>query len=242
MPQPTLSRWILSGVCGLGLVSPALLAQPRPATRPAATQRQPGWQCESGRPGEPGAMAPRLFERFRQTLDELKLTDQQQAKINALLDQTRARAKELQQEFEKTQPEVRHRFEQFRELLQQTRRQISEQLDETQRKLFDEKLPAAPPASQPASQPAFGERFREAVEKLDLTDQQKQQVRDLFAQQHQKMQELRQQARTGADQAREQFRQLMQETREKLQSILSDQQLQQLRQSLRQERNYTDPT
>jgi Spy/CpxP family protein refolding chaperone len=97
--------------------------------------------------------------------------------------------------------------------------------------------------AQPTSQPA-GERFRpgmmlesfrDAVAKLDLSDDQKTKVKEILVDAGKELQELREKvAADRSQQPREKVRQIMQQTREKLSGVLSPEQQQKLRELMQQ--------
>jgi peroxiredoxin len=70
----------------------------------------------------------------------------------------------------------------------------------------------------------IGERLRENLAKLDLSDEQKAKVKTLLEEVKTKGEELRAQMQNGADDVRDKFRTLMEETRKKLSSILTEEQ------------------
>lgn len=81
----------------------------------------------------------------------------------------------------------------------------------------------------------FIESLQQAINKLDLTDDQKQQIKDVVADAKQKIADIRQKALSG-DNVQQNLQELRQSLRSKLQGILSPDQLQSLQQSIQQYR------
>ena len=73
------------------------------------------------------------------------------------------------------------------------------------------------------------DRVKEKLHQLTLSDEQKQKVDDVLAESKAKLQEIRSQATAGGEQAREKLRATVSQTRDKLNSILNDEQKEQMR-------------
>jgi len=77
------------------------------------------------------------------------------------------------------------------------------------------------------------ELVQQAIDKLDLSDEQKQQVKDLMAATRSKIEDIRQSAADGTD-VQQQIQQVRREMREKIQTILTPEQYQSFTDSMRQ--------
>ena len=77
-------------------------------------------------------------------------------------------------------------------------------------------------------------RLKTAIEKLNLTDEQKTKIHDLLEETGKKAKDLRAQAENGGTEGREKLRDLLTDTREKIGAILTDEQKKKLQESLQQ--------
>ncbi|WP_428940495.1 deiodinase-like protein [Fontivita pretiosa] len=212
--------------------------------RPPATARAGGGPARSAL--RPGA----VLERLRELLDELQLSDQQKADIEAILQEARQKWRAMAQELRDADPQLR--FERGRQFVQELIGRIKSKLSDAQAEKLErhlqelrERIAAREAGRGPgaATQPGLAgpgpritaalERLRQVVDQLELSDQQKQQIRQLFADTRRKIAEIREQARQDLQEAREQLQAVMQQLREQLSQILTEEQRARLRELLR---------
>lgn len=232
-------RWTMAGVCGVAFGAPLAVGQERTRPERARPTSRPALQAKNQKNQQnPGAMAQRL----RQSVDQLDLTADQKTKVTAILDKAEAEFRTLQAEWQKTPPEPPQRMTQIRDLMDQARKDLMAELTDAQKSLLREKMQQGGATSRPAGagQPLLG-ALRDAVQQLELSPEQKEQVRSLFQEQQNKIQELRQQAGNAGGDAREKIRELMQSAREKLQEILTPDQQQKLRELMQQQMGKQGP-
>jgi Spy/CpxP family protein refolding chaperone len=204
-----------------------------------------------------------LIERLRESLDDLKLTDDQKQKIDTIFDKAREDMRGMMQELRQADPMSRR--ERLREAITGIEDQIKATLNSEQTQAFEQKaqalreqirgggnarVNAAPnPSTQPGGAgagagPAGGagqmrpgamlERLTEAAQKLDLNDDQKAHIKQVLEQTRSKFQDIREQAKGDMQAAREKMQPVLQEMREKITSILSPDQQQKLREIMTQ--------
>jgi peroxiredoxin len=211
-------------VCGVGWAL-LLLAASSPAAQPATAPL----------PGR-GQRSELLLQRFHSAIADLKLTDDQKNKIEDVLASTRRDLQQMASEFQQLSPP--ERADRIRQLMTDVRQKISENLDESQRTLLEQKIrelraDARGPATQPAGEArpmVLIQRFMEAVQKLDLSPDQKEKIKSVAGSVRSRLTELRERAAGDALQLRDGARQIFSDARGQLADILTAEQQQQLRQ------------
>jgi Spy/CpxP family protein refolding chaperone len=228
--QITLSRsWFAFALIGVICCSPAFAADAPPATERA----NPTPAAGSG--------AAFMLQHGREIVGELKLTDEQKAKVDAIFKTAKDDLDAMKSKLEALEP--RERMAEARQFLDDVRNQVAGALDETQKAELDKKLAEdgrvrarqqagadrRSPATRPAARGNFVEQLTENLAKLDLSDEQKAKVRSLMDDARQKGQQLREEIRNGGADAREKARELFAQTREQLSQVLSAEQRDKLR-------------
>lgn len=172
-----------------------------------------------------GGLQFAMLQRVRKAVDELKLSDEQKAKIDKIFATAESELKEARDSANGDRQAIAQKA---RETFNKLRTDLLPLLDEDQKQQLREKL-------QTAAQRGgdLVTRLRGAMEKLKLTDDQKKKVRDLFEDVGKQARDLRDKAQAGDQDARDKFRTLMQDTRQKLGDILTEEQRQKLQDLLR---------
>jgi Spy/CpxP family protein refolding chaperone len=203
---------------------------------PAVTRAQSTQPAEhSERRNAGGGAGPQELRRIHAMLDELKLTDAQREQINGILDKAAEELRELRQELAQSDLRPRERMARVRDAMAQYREQLAGVLDKEQLAAFHQKLSERFPATRPGAGRGRGmvmQRINEAMEQLELSDQQKGEVDAILAESRQKMQQLRQEVEESGQRVQGQFRDLMRQTRDKLDEVLTDEQKTKLRELL----------
>lgn len=178
-----------------------------------------------------------LIGRVQQELDELKLTDEQKARVDPILEKARSDFRAMAEQLIQDEPQARR--EKLRDFVVGVRDQIKPILTPEQARQFEERLKAmqsggggrgaAGAGGAGAGRPgAMLERLRNRIEELDLTEEQRTQARQVLQETRQKMQELRNQAQGDMQAMRDQAAPILQETRQRLMQILTPEQQQKL--------------
>jgi Spy/CpxP family protein refolding chaperone len=217
------------GVACIGLAALPAGLKADTTTRPANAQTD-GFM----RPG------PALvIQHFKDAVATLSVGEDQKLKIDAIFADVKQKGLALSQELGDTPPE--QRYQKLIDFAKQIRQQLAGVLNDDQMALLDDKA-GANSLPRPANrQPGGGqgaifiESLQQAINKLDLTDDQKQQIKDIVADAKQKITDIRQKAING-DNVQPDLQNLRQSLRTKLAGILSPDQLQSLQQSIQQYR------
>jgi hypothetical protein len=176
------------------------------------------------RPGDPVFLVMRLHNRT----ELLDLPADEKSQVDAYLDIAEQQAEAIDAEIADARPAIR--MERTEAFMQQVRARLAEILPPRQYVRLHE-----PAASQPARADAAGfpalQRFRSALDQLDLTPDQKLQVAALMDQVQPKLQEIRQ-ARAAGLNVRQQVQAVVTDIRGRLLEILTPTQRQDLRQIL----------
>ncbi len=215
-------RWLPSLICA-GLIG--LLAAAVQADRVADG---------TGRHLRPYA----IIDHFKQALTHVTLTDDEKPKVDQIFQNAAQTADQLSHRTEG--PTLAERQQALGDFARQIHQQLSQVLTVGQMETMQLYLgPGA--ASRPTADDFTGTggglwlNLPKAIAKLDLTSDQRQQIRDLMQSTRQKIQDIRAQTDNGGN-IRSQMQQLRQDTKSKLQTILTPDQMQTLTQTLQQMR------
>jgi Spy/CpxP family protein refolding chaperone len=226
-------RMILGAILLLGFgglpvnISRADMPATAPATMPAANA------LDALTPTTPGY--PRIT-RIRAELNKLNLTDDQQAKIAALLNLLAQQLEDLSTTLDPAAPAAQKQA-QINPLFQAMRQQLRDILTPGQLQKFNQAM-AAPAGAAAAQNGGAGgavllQNLRSAIASLDLTADERQQLTDLLKQTQTKVVDLRQGAAAGED-IRPDIAQLRTEVTDKLQQILTPDQMAKVRDLMQQ--------
>ncbi len=176
-----------------------------------------------------------ILERFTQALTHVTLTDDQKPKVDQIMKDADQRAYELSRHTEDpTKPE---KFDALDAYAHQIHLELSNVLTAGQMETLELYLgqgPSSRPTTDDFSGNAMWANIQKAFAKLDLTPDQRQQVRELMQSSRQKLQALRAQNVDNGGAIRSQVQQLRQDVKTKLQTILTPDQMQTLIDTMRQ--------
>jgi hypothetical protein len=231
----SLGRRLMAAVILAGLAVAPAAAMADATTQPGNGSVSPGM-----RPG------PALvIQRLKKAVSQLNLSDDEKSKVDAFFDSANQQGLDLSQTLVDMQPQ--ERYQKLAAFAQQLHQQLAQVLNDEQMKTLDQKM--GPGLGQRARgrngvegattrNSAGGEMveiFRQAIAKLDLSDDQKKQVADLLESVRQQMADLRQKAQAGEN-VQSDVQQVRQDMRQKLQTILTPDQMQTLMQAIQQAR------
>ncbi|HEY7086823.1 MAG TPA: deiodinase-like protein [Tepidisphaeraceae bacterium] len=207
-----------------------------------------------------GGRGGALIARIQEQLDDLKLTDDQQAKVKQILDKSREDFKTMANDLIQADPQTRR--QRLREFMMGVVDQIKPVLSPEQSAQFEKRLrqmaeqmrgnaPAAQPAAaggapamageSPATQPAmiaiarpgvFVERLRNAIQGMDLTKEQRDKVDDILLDTRGQFQRIRSEANGNMDSAREKMRPVAQDMHQKILDVLTPEQRDKLHEAM----------
>ena len=210
-----------------------------PDDRGGPDGRGPEGRRPEGREGSPGNAGARrmgpppgqIVEEFRKIAKELDLTDEQKTKVEAAL---KTAAEEFKTLREDDTIDPRDRRTRAEEIFGTLRKDVNGALTEEQRATLKKKMAERRPQGGPrqgaegpgpTTRPGpLGQRLRENLEKLDLTDEQKKKVEVVLADAKKQGEELREGLMSGDEQAREQFGAIMMDVRRQIGEILTPEQ------------------
>jgi Spy/CpxP family protein refolding chaperone len=192
------------------------------------------------RPDTAGRGPAALLQRVRDVVNDLKLTDEQKAKVEDLMQQARQDLRQMMQTVRDLP--LAERREKVRSFVLDVSEKIAGVLSDEQRATFRKKIEELREQVQGGGRAAGAgrgagaeepgpvvRRLREAIGKLDLSEEQKQKVESLLKETQEKAQILRRDAQADAQNLRAKGRELIAETRAKLSEILSPDQQAKLR-------------
>jgi thiol-disulfide isomerase/thioredoxin len=213
------SRWVLLVIIGTIAAQAIAQTKDRPASRPSAGQM-------------PGLMM--RFQALRDAIDSLKLSDEQKSKIESILSKAKEDMQAKMKDLQDASPQ--EKFQQLRPMFDELRQKIDDILNDEQKEMFAKKVEEIQQRFRGGGGQGaggrmgqFGDRFREAVKKLDLSDDQKQKVKDVLDKAQKDFQELRQSSGGDMEKMRDKGRDILDEMRINLQQILTPEQQDKLR-------------
>jgi len=202
----------LRNICLIALLAGA------PSLARADDSAVPATQPTENRP-VPQVDPDTLIQRLRQQISEMKLSDDQKQKIDDVMNKAEESFKMLDQELQNATP-AQHAGR-IRDILNDVRDQIRSVLTAEQQQELRGKITGAAGNRL--------RRLREGLEKIGLSDDQKQKIQSLLDETRVKFEQARKDAAgTGTDSS-DKLRTAGAELREKLAQILTDEQREQLR-------------
>jgi periplasmic protein CpxP/Spy len=192
----------------MALVAIAGVLSLSPVTRAADDQ-------PAAPPAGGGRLAP-LRERMQETARELKLTDEQVQKLEAIIHKQMGKLRELKQDNSLSRQEKLEKFKAARERLIAEIKQVL-----TPEQFAKWKAKQRPLGGAPAGPMA---RLHEAIADLNLTDQQKEQLKPIYQEQMEKLRELHQDASLSIPEKLDRLKAIHTEIAPKLKKILTAEQ------------------
>jgi Spy/CpxP family protein refolding chaperone len=167
MRNRTLSLSLFSaGLMLGGLASPAARADDTPKETTTSKPAQPA--NGEGRQGFP------MLDRMRTMVDELKLSDDQKGKVDGYFDEARTLLKKLREDASGDRQAM---MPKYREVFEKLRENVASVLTDDQNEQMKTKMQALLQRGGDA-----GARLKETLDKLNLTDDQKEKFKELAAQ------------------------------------------------------------
>jgi hypothetical protein len=167
-----------------------------------------------------------VVQRFKTAVAQLDLTDDEKSKVGQILDDATQKAQQMTADFQDAPP--KDRYQKLIAFFQDIHQQLAQVLTGDQMKTLDQKVGRGLGQGS-TTRPAGGilANLQDALSKLDLSADQKDQIQQLMDSTRQKMADLRQKAADGTDIQLE-MQQLRKDVRTQIQSILTPDQLQML--------------
>jgi len=172
------------------------------------------------------------LEKMRQTSLEIA-ADQQKGSIEGIFKQAAAHVRHAQEQLEKLEAQRRQHMEQLRKDLEKLRGQLLEVLTEEQREKLREKAGQFGVILSGGRSAGPAQRLEEAIERLNLSEQQRDRLRKVRREAQERLEQVRQKFQNDQQGMAEATRQLMREIREEVEELLTPQQRQELREMLR---------
>ena len=217
----SLRRNFRVALLGLGLAA-GFPSATRAADEPA---KEPPKERPAGeaRPGmfDPAAM----LDRVHSAVADMKLSDEQKTKIEAAFSKAKKELDDLKAD---PKGETRERFQAGAKVMGELREAVRGTLTDDQRKELEQKLPLLGRGAG-----AVG-GMRQAMQKLDLTDEQKAKIEAVTKEGREKMQALIQEHRDDPSAVRDKIRPLYEEMQKKVEDVLTPEQKEKLK-KLREE-------
>lgn len=180
-----------------------------------------------------GHGAASFLQSAREKVDSLNPTPEQKEKIAEIFNNAEGDLKRTFADAQNMSPEERR--QKFTEFMSGLKEKIAAVLTDEQKAKF-ESMPLTGPAAGGAAggrAGQVGERLKAALEKLDLSAEQKEKVKKLMEEEKAKMEELRKEAQSGDRQkVRDKSMAAMKEIRDKLTEILTPEQQEKLKEAI----------
>jgi Skp family chaperone for outer membrane proteins len=241
-----IARWVwqvTAVVMVLGLLAVAeAWAQPADEMQPAS--------APTTRPGRGAGPRELAFQNLRRIAEELDLSLEQKAQIDAIFDRTMEDLQGRRQELVAMDPAGRR--EQLRQAMHALRQEVAQVLDDQQRQKLREAVDGRPlgggagvrrrgadnvqtPGPRQRGQAAGGggpalQRLSENLDQVGLSDQQKAQGQQIIGEARRQLDDLRDGVAAGDEEARAKAGTVLRDARTQLQALLTPEQQDELRQ------------
>jgi Spy/CpxP family protein refolding chaperone/peroxiredoxin len=191
--------------------------------------------------------APASFPRFRSAISNLKLSDEQTKKIDDIFDRESEDIRAMSADLREMKPADRQA--KFKEFFNDLRDDISQVLTSEQKEKFDSALQSLPglgdrprgattkpggaPGAGRAGERGFGPRAREALQQLNLTEEQKTKIKKIFEDAGEKYRQIASTSERGSEEMRSKMRELMENTRDAVKDVLTPEQMEKFTAAMR---------
>ncbi len=180
---------------------------------------------DAPQPQRPDAGA--FLKNAREKLNELNLTAEQKTKVDGIFANAETDLKRNFADAQSASPEERR--QKFTEFMAALKDKVAGTLTDEQKGKFEQMTLAGPGGGAGAAggQRQVGERFKQMLEKLDLSADQKEKVKKIMEEAKPKLEEIRKEAQSGDKQAvREKAMAAMREVYQKVLEVLTPEQKQ----------------
>ena len=206
----------LGAAVALGFASPSRAAD-EPAKEPAREAPKEG---PAGAPRASLLDPAAMLDRFHSTVADLKLSDEQKTKVEAAFSKAKKELDDLKAD---PKGEVRERLQASGRVIRDLRETVRGVLNEDQLKELQQKLPLLGGTGGPLG------GLRQAMEKLDLTAEQKAKIEAATKEGRDKIQALIQEHRDDPAAIRDKIRPLYEEMQKKVEDVLTPEQKEKLK-------------
>jgi Spy/CpxP family protein refolding chaperone len=173
-----------------------------------------------------------LLSRVKQAASSVKLTDEQKKKLDAMFQQA---GTDLKSTTDKFKDDAQARAREGQAVLNKLQKDMGGLFNDDQKDEFKKKFQSLSGAT------GFIDRFANQLKSMDLSEEQKKKLDQILSDARTTMEPLAEQARSGSQEAREKLADSFTETLKKMEGVLSIQQLQKLRESLKSGRGQSQP-
>lgn len=253
------SKYLMPAVLAVVLAAPVTVLAEAPATQPEQStkpsQRHHGRRMDRMRHHNPAMMLDRMHE----TINSLDLTTDQKTQVDALFTQAKSDFEAMRQKWEQDKVKPRDRMDQGRDFMKDLNKKVEAILTDQQKEALKEKRQkwaqnregrrgpgmhhGKDGKGDRQGPPAMMERMHHALDQLNLTEDQKQQVKAVMTETHEKLKALRDESDGDREAMREKGRKIMEDARTRIMAILTPEQrekLKEMRRSNREEKGRQD--
>ena len=185
-------------------------------------------QTQPARPDGPSS----ILSRVKQAASSVKLTDEQKKRLDTMFQRA---GNDLKSTADRFKDDAQARAKEAQAVLNRLQKEMSGLLNDDQKEEFKRKFQSL------SSAPGFLDRFANQLKSMDLSEEQKKRIDKILSDARSAMEPLAQQARSGSQEAREKLADMFTETLKKMEGVLNDEQLKNLRDSLKSGRGSSEP-
>lgn len=220
-------KQMLPAVLAVVLAAPVAVRAEAPTTQPDQSVRPERPNRERRQPRNQHRDPAAMLDRMHQTINGLDLSEEQKTKVDAIFAQAKSDFEALQQKWKQDDVAPRDRMEQGRKLMRDLNQKVMAVLTDQQKTALKEKRKEmmekrdrwqghgrrGEMRGDRQGPPEMMERMHRTLNELNLTDEQKQKIKEV-------MTDAREKSRKIMEEAREQIDQILTpEQREKLKEI-----------------------
>lgn len=175
-----------------------------------------GGEGKEGRRGPGGSGPGGMIEKLQKAAGDLNLSADQKTKLEAAIQSAKDDAKKIMEEG-KASGDRKATMEAMREVMQELHEQVGAILTAEQK----EKLRSAMGGRPGMMGGAMLERFKHALSQLNLSEEQKEKIKEIFAASHEQIEALK---KDGEGEKGEKLKAIFEETREQVLAVLTPEQ------------------
>jgi len=239
---------LMPAVLALVLAAPVAVWAEAPATQPDQSTKPNHRHHERRKDRKRQHDPAMMLDRMHETINSLDLSADQKTQVDAIFTQAKSDFEAMRQKWDQDKVEPRDRMEQGRDFMKALNKKIGAVLTDQQKKTLKQKRQEL--AKRRGEQDGSGmhdrkgdrqgppmlERLRHALDQLNLTDEQKQQVKTVFEDTREKMKALRDESGGDREVMREKGRKIIEDARDRINSILTPEQREKLKEMRRSDR------
>ena len=235
-------RKLMPAVLALVLAAPVAVWAEAPSTQPEQSTKPNHRHHERRKDRKRQHDPAMMLDRMHETINSLDLSADQKTQVDAIFTQAKSDFEAMRQKWDQDNVKPRDRMEQGRDFMKALNKKVEAVLTDQQKEALKQKRQEwakrrgeqdGPGMRQGKGDrqgpPPMLERLQKALDQLNLTDDQKQQVKTVLDETRAKLKALHDESRGDRDTMREKGSKIIKDARERINAILTPEQREKLK-------------